>query len=359
MKVSPSEKLPLPPTSTEALRRFGGHILVPPFDIIECQVEPRGTRQTERPDAIVGLRWSGQEQRFAVEYTASSTPREIQRAAEKASRYARADRSLAPMVVAPYLKREVLDTLVATFVSGVDLSGNYAIVVPERWLVVREGATNQFPASGPIKQIYRGQSGLIPRALLLGGPFRSATALAADTDVSLPTVSKVLTTLESELLIDRTDGIRVIQPSLLLDHLVAEYRPPPIRRTLVGQLSLPSTERQRLADNATRHGVRYALGDLTNWVTMPTANPLTRVYTDAIDPLIDGLMIDETSRFPTFEFLEVEDPGVYYDLHRDSTGTLNIVSPLQVYLELSTGGKRELQAARDLRDGLLRGRYRR
>jgi hypothetical protein len=356
MKVPENEKQRQPPTATEALRRLGGDILVPPFDIIACQIEPRGIHQVDRPDAIVALRWGGQEQRFAVEYTASSTPREIQRAAEKASRYARADRSLAPMVVAPYLKREVLEELVATFVSGVDLSGNYAIVVPERWLVVRPGAANRYPTSSPIKNIYGGRSGLIPRALLVREPFHSATALAKDVDASLATVSKVLAALDSELLIDRADVIRVVQPSLLLDRIVAKYEPPRIRRTVTGRLSLPATELLRLTDNATRHGVRYAFGDLTNWVTLPTGNPLTRVYTDEIDPLIDGLMIDEASRFPTFEFLEVDEPGVFYDVRHPST--LNIISPMQAYLELATGGKRELQAARDLRDGLLRGRYR-
>jgi hypothetical protein len=350
--------------AAEVLRQFGNGILLPPFEVVECQMQPQGRYQGDRPDAIVALRWGGQDQRFAVEYTTSSTPREINRAAEKASRYARADRSLAPMVAAPYLKPEVLDTLVDTLVSGVDLSGNYAIVVPDRWLVVRQGAANRFPASTPIKNIYRGRSGLIPRALLLRGPFfRSATALAADLEteqqVSLPTVSKVLTALEKELLIERTsEGIRVTQPALLLDRLAAEYKPPQIRRRLVGQLSLTKNEARRLDENAASEGIRYAFDGRGYYVAIPTANPLTRVYTQSIDPIVAGLPLDVTSRFPTFEFLEVDDPGVYYGVRPDRILPIFVTSPLQVYLELSVGDRRELQSARDLRDKLVSGQFR-
>ncbi len=54
------------------------------------------------------------------------------------------------MVVVPYLSEAAIERLLGEEVSGVDLCGNYAIAVPNRWLVVRNDAPNRYPDSGPI-----------------------------------------------------------------------------------------------------------------------------------------------------------------------------------------------------------------
>ena len=63
---------------------------------------------------------------------------------------------------------------------------------------------------------------------------------------------------------------------------------------------------------------------------------------------------EETSRFPNVEFLETDDPTVYFDRRGTSPP---IISPVEAYLELSNGGKREQEAAAPLRTNLLTREY--
>jgi len=76
---------------------------------------------------------------------------------------------------------------------------------------------------------------------------------------------------------------------------------------------------------------------------------------DYLNPFLKRFDFEETNRFPNVEFLETDDPTVYFD--RRDTGPIPIISPLQAYLELSKGGKREKEAAEPLRGDLLAGKF--
>ena len=55
------------------------------------------------------------------------------------------------------------------------------------------------------------------------------------------------------------------------------------------------------------------------------------------------------------EFLETDDRTAYFD--RREIGPIPIISPVEAYLELSKGGKREQEAAEPLRADILVRRY--
>lgn len=74
-------------------------------------------------------------------------------------------------------------------------------------------------------------------------------------------------------------------------------------------------------------------------------------------PFLREFDFEETSRFPNVEFLETDDPTVYFD--RRETRSISFISPLQAYLELSKGGKREQEAAEPLRANILHAAMRR
>jgi hypothetical protein len=59
--------------------------------------------------------------------------------------------------------------------------------------------------------------------------------------------------------------------------------------------------------------------------------------------------LEETSRFPNVEFLETDDDFIYFDA-RDNLAA----SPVQTYLELMRGDKRERETAEQVRKALLR-----
>lgn len=349
------------PTEREVIEGLGVRWPVPPFDVRQEPSDTPAVREgsvgrAARIDGIVTLTWKGEGQRFAIEYKAAGSPKQIELAIVQLRRYLTASTDLRPLIVAPFLKPELLDLLMREQISAVDLCGNMAITVPGRWLVVRTGAPNRFPASGTIKNVYRGRSALVGRALLLRGQYPSATAIARELNaaagVTLPTVSKVLASLEEELLIDRSaGGIRVVQAARLLDNLVANYRAPAERRVVRGKVSSQELLRARLTSWGEAASPLYAIDAPERYTVYPSATPLQRVVATSLDRLLSGLSVDEAARFPDVELVESDDPAAYFG--RVCDGGVYWTSPLQVYLELAKGGKRAEQAAAPIRDDLI------
>ncbi len=92
-------------------------------------------------------------------------------------------------------------------------------------------------------------------------------------------------------------------------------------------------------------------------MVLPSSNEITSLYVSSSTPFLKEFEFEfeETSRFPNVEFLETDDPTVYFD--RRETGPIPIISPLEAYLELSKGGKREQEAAEPLHADILARRY--
>jgi DNA-binding transcriptional ArsR family regulator len=372
----------------------------PPFTInvkaVKNQTrQPLRDQGRYRPDAELELEWGGQRRRFVVECKASATPKQLGEALtqlrEYMGQYTRAyggtsgrnSRQRFPMLVAPYLSSATLDRLASEGVSGIDLSGNGVVTVPGEWLVMRTGNENLYPSSAPIKNIYRGRSSLVCRALILRPKYPSVGAIVdalrsdsgGDTGVTQATVSKVLKTLEEELLVTRTaagsvmsagekqqsrirnSGIRLTQPGELLDRLVRSYQAPKATRALRGaptrdtaDAAADTTPMAIVAAAAQQAGVRYAI-DLTATYAPFPGNEETPIYVESLAPIMDSGVIREDTRFATVRLIESGDPTAYFDTRL--VGGTSRVSPIQVYLELANGTKREREIAGALRTRIL------
>lgn len=66
-------------------------------------------------------------------------------------------------------------------------------------------------------------------------------------------------------------------------------------------------------------------------------------YATSLDGSEEISGFEQTERFPTVELRETDDPLVYFD--RRLENRLPWTSPLQVYLDLTTKGKRERETA--------------
>jgi hypothetical protein len=137
---------------------------------------------------------------------------------------------LIPLLIAPYISPKQADVLRETGVSWLDLSGNLVVRVPGEVYIERTGRPNRFPDTAPIKKVFQGTASLVARALLLEpAGFDSLSSLATfinkrGAGISLSTVSKVLNSLEQDLLVSKEDShIRVIDPSKLLSRLAEGY----------------------------------------------------------------------------------------------------------------------------------------
>jgi len=333
----------------------------PPLKIVRVVLRPKELNG-RGIDALLDVAWNKRRFRFAATCKAYGTPKMIREAVEQAQRGAAACRAH-PLVVAPYLSEEQLRQLERRQVSGLDLSGNCAITVPGELLVFRTGQPNRFPQSAPIKNIYQGASSLVPRVLLARPRYPRVGEVLAEIRrrggvLTLSTVSKVLKTLEENLLINRDgDAVRLSQPAELLAAMQGAFRPPVVRSRLIGKASLdvPDLIRQlsraasqtgaRLVMTGVISGSRYAVAAmepvLSCYVSQPPESLLKAVR----------LSFEETPRFANLQLLWTDEATVYFDARVQDGWPL--ASPVQTYLEMAAGDKRLKQTADQVKSRIL------
>ncbi len=314
-------------------------------------------------DALVDVTWEKQKFRFVVEAKSRSTPKSLETAIDQAKRSAQA-LELYPLIVIPYLSEENLKRLEQEKTSGLDLCGNGILQVPGKLLVRKSGAPNNFPQGKLIQNVYRGNSSLVVRCFLLQPKYEStqellATLQSRGASVTLSTVSKVCSTLAEDLVIERerkqrTASLRLLQPDKLLDSLARAYEPPDVRRRFTGKCALKSDElSNRLLSwqtDSAQQIVRTGADSISRYATM-AREPIAKFYCTNLVSLTKYLEpeLSETTRFADIEFEETPDAGAYFDRREQLFG-----SPIQCYLELQAGDKRDQETAEQVREMLLK-----
>lgn len=108
---------------------------------------------------------------------------------------------------------------------------------------------------------------------------------------------------------------------------------------------------RQFAQNAQEYGVSI-VGDLpSRYVIMPESEDSMRIYATSIESMTQSVELEDTSRFPNMELIETRDQTVYFDPSTENQ--FPFISPLQTYLMLAAGGKREQEAAAQLRPDLV------
>ena len=322
-----------------------------------------------RPDALVGVSWGRRRWKFLAELKANATPQAFEAAVTAVHPAANKTR-LNPMVVLPYLSAENLARLEVAGVSGLDLCGNGVVTVPGEVLVVRAGQPNRFPRSEPIRNVYRGDSSLVGRVFLAKPVYRAVGEIVTTIQgkggkVSFATVSKVLKTLRADLIVGRTsDKITLLQPDKLLDQLAANYRPPKVAGRWVGKVIADETELpKKLADAARRVGSRVMATGAASAARYSVLGrePIRAVYCTAVPNEVlsaSGAKFEETDRFPNVDLTYTHEATPYFE--STSEDGVEYASPVQAYLELMAGDKRQRESAGQVREYVLRrvGEYR-
>ncbi len=317
-----------------------------------------------QPDYLVEIEWNTKGFSFAAAARAQSTPKVIDQAIWQLTRYLefvngqKSAETYYPLLIVPYLSEEKIEGLIRQEISGIDLSGNGVFIVPGELFYRRVGGKNKFPSNAPIKNVYRGTSSLVARVLLAKQKFLTVNVVFEEIEklggrTSLGTVSKVLKVLEEELLISRNDGIKLIGGKSLLVKLSENYRPAVRRRKLVGKVEDLEFSLRRIGEDCDRKNILYAVNEPRNYAVLPTIGAPMQVYTENIDSSIEAVEFIETDRFPNIELVETLDQTVYFDRRLAPKESVYYTSPLQVYLEMSTGGKRERDAAEQVAQVIL------
>lgn len=325
------------------------------------------SNSSERIDLLLNISWEKTSARFITEVKKQGTPKKIEEAIYNLEKYKeklsdlKSGKTVYPLIIAPFLSEDTLKLLIERQISGIDLSGNGAVIVPGKLFFYKTGEKNKFPASTPIKNVFSGVSSTVARVLLLKPEYETVGEVVEEvakrgSSASFSTVSKVLKSLEEDLIISRKRGVRLIDGKRLLNSLVENYSSPQISRRVVGKVSDVSDALEKIRRTAQNNEIRYARNEPSKYTVMPQAGGASvRIYTDSIKKLTREIEITETDRFPNIELIETDEPTIYFDLRKDDG--FYWTSPLEVYLELANGGKREKETAENMIGELLNFNY--
>ena len=380
------------PSEQEALDMLKkGEIQLPPLGL-QLLEPPTFLAQKWRNLKIVQVTWGKQHYDFGLEIKSRSTPRIFQEALHQALCGGYPENTY-PMLLLPYLSEEQLRELETLGISGIDLCGNGVINIPETLLVFRTGVPNKFRDSASIKNIYRGMSSLVARSFLIQPQYDSVNALhdfvnntrrkfpvsPALPEIAVSTVSKVLKSLEEDVIVGRESGkIKLLQPEKLLDKLVENYQPPKIKKRYQYNFSdRTNSVLETLFENAQTQKllwVKTGSDSVNYYATMGTGN-IRSIYCQNVARLSlpTPLLMEPAFRFPDMEILETTDETVYFDRQANAQDKIRehtpnfgksisapieafypFASPVQTYLELMHGGPREKQTAPQIKEEILK-----
>jgi hypothetical protein len=322
-----------------------------------------------KTDAVVSLCWNRLQEEFAVEIRAQSTPKILKQTIYGVKAAVR-NTGMNPMIIVPYLNREALVELEREEVSGVDLCGNGVIIVPGKLYVERSDRRNQFPSSAPIKGVYRRKSSLVGRVFLARPRYQRIGDVVAEIDrrsmrgsaqeraITFATVSKVLRALEDDLIVGREGAsLRLLQADKLLEKLSMNYVPPKpvdvVSWRIPTEPAGPSIEEiLRKAFQNPIPAVVTGASSVSMYAVMQRSSTIS-IYCPDPGNWLANVPGSQTDRFPTISVIRTDDASVYFDARRESG--IAWASPVQTYLELSAGDKRDKETAAQVRESILGG----
>jgi len=330
-----------------------GRLTVPPLGI-----RVLADQSVPGVDALIEVAWRGQSCHFVAELKRDAKPLTLKLAIEQVRQYARESEQGRPMIVAPYFSREKLDQLLEAGISAIDFSGNAAIEVPGEFFFYKTGSPNQYPDSAPIRSAYQGDGSLVARVLLLERQFQAVGGILASIkrrggSLTLGTISKALKRLESDLAISRPSRnvVRVLQPDVLLDGLLEAYQPPKVQGIWLGKVALPTSELlarlQGIAGAGLVRTGESSAGEYAVWAGEPIVACYCRETPATLLERL-GVEADETRAFPNLRLIQTEDQRVYFDARPNL-----IASPIQAWLEMTSGDKRQKEVAEQIRNGII------
>jgi len=343
-----------------------GKVSLPPLSFRLLEKSSKAKRDSYL-DALVEVSWNKAKARFAVECKSLSTPKSFQDGINRL-KMASLPKDCNPMLFVPFLTETQLMELEKEGISGLDLCGNGVVIAGNSFFVFRSGGKNRFPSSAPIKNIYQRNSSMVGRAFLVRSSYKTVRDVCGEinqrnplvkqwekTPMSLSTVSKALKTLEEDLIITRESAIRLLQPDKLLKKLSENYVPPSIKAQV--RLKVPEEEKtlpdllKKASKDLDLPLIGTGKSSVERYAVMQRGGLLS-VYCPRLEGLLEKVEGSQSDRFPNLELLETEDETVFFD--RRGEGDFWWASPVQVYLELMAGDKRDRETAEQVRSTIMK-----
>lgn len=310
-----------------------------------------------KADWILELEWENEKKRFLVEYKSVGTPKKLEQGIAQLKNYADKLSGKNVLLMAPFLSEDNLERIRKEGLNAIDFSGNGIINVPGDWFVYRTGNENKYPTSAPIKNVYQGKSSLVGRVFFAEQEFEKVKEVKGKIEecggeISLSTVSKVLKQMDEDMVIKKGDTIELIRPEVMLDNLSKNYDPPKVIQSL--EVKIPeSYVLGRLVRGFYNKELQYAAGGETYYGNLTESQVKEILYFSNLEPILNLNFYEKEEKFPNFEFREVRDQRLYFNTQLDGAIQFPRCSPVQTYLDLMKGGKREMETARRIRDDII------
>ena len=362
-KMDLNKKLPTEKDMLNQLKSGNVELLLPALRFSEKELR---NDESRRFDALVEASWDGIKAKFAVECKALSTPKAFQDGLNFI-KTSPPPKGYQPLLYVPFFNERQLQELEREGISGIDLCGNMVVIVPGKFSVFRSGGQNRFRFSDTIKNIYRRNSSMVGRVFLVHSSYNAVQDVWSEINrrdilidscgrvpTNLSTVSKALKTLAEDLVIERSGAIRLLQPDKLLDKLSENYIPPKIKQRVQLKITENTGMLQKLLQKeAKKVGVPLVatgISSVMRYAVMQQGDMIS-IYCPRLETLLERMPGSQTDRFPNLELIETEDATVYFDARQNEGFWW--ASPVQVYLELMAGDKRDREIAVQVRLNII------
>jgi len=339
----------------EALKAFRDCLQEIPFITVEREVTELYSTEA-RYDFRTILQVKGKNLDFIVEAKKNGEPRYARQAVNQLIRYLADSPNTYGVFIAPYISPEAAKICQQANIGTIDFAGNCNIVF-DSVFIQKEGNPNPYTRKRYLKSLYSPKAERILRVLILAGPQEWKVAqLANEADVSLGLVSNVKKLLTDRDWIDaQTFGFYLTEPFALLEEWSQNYN---YRRNEVLEfytlLDVGEFE-YKLEQICQQKDIRYGLTGFSGAARYaPTVRyKRAMAYIDRnLEDVIASLELKAVGSGANVNLLIPYDEGVFYQTQ--DIEAAQIVSPVQIYLDLMGVRGRGEEAAESLLDNVIR-----
>jgi hypothetical protein len=317
--------------------------------------EPSPLFVDKRPNFEVLLKLPHAEQELLVEVKGNGQPRFIREAVNQVLRFIAARPSAYGIVVAPYISPRSAEICMRGNVGYMDFAGNCYLCL-QQIFIKQAGNPNPFSEERSLRSLFSPKASRLLHVLLLAPKRRwKLQDLAHEAKVSLGLASNVKKQLlDCEWIQEQSDGLYLAEPKLVLDEWTKNYS---FRKNQVRDyytLKNLSEFEFEFTEWCHRHQWPSALTGLAGAARMVSAVRYrqTMVYVpNEVFEQLKQVELKEVTSGANVSLLVPFDEGVYYGSRNYET--LQVVSPIQLYLDLQGLRNRGEEAADLIRQEVI------
>ena len=252
-----------------------------------------------------------------------------------------------PVFAAPFISKAAAEICRQAGAGYMDLAGNCRLAFNGIY-IERQGRPNRFVSKRSLRSLYETRSSRVLRALLFDPNLTwKLTDLSEAAGVSIGQVFNVKKALiDREWAVFDKDGLKPTQPERILLDWGKHYSCSKNTLYYFHSTKTPEEREKRLADASSETGQRYALTSFSASARLASTGRHTGVYAyieDDVKRAADLLQLQPADSDPNVVLMLPHDEGVFFGMRE--IGGMNVVSPIQAYLDLvGLDGKGDVEA---------------